>query len=233
MELKAQHIGLYWSQVYDRYPKCEQQVAIAGIAEALDEIFPLPRFWFSKDGEPTLLQCQRDAFLFNWRRQRPSDEYPHYDAVKKCFFEELDSYQAFLAARVGRQIDVVRNCELTYVNIIHRNDFWSTHSQIGEVLPALDRIASVQDEEWLFTGTHVVLQYRAAENIAVNADIKTAKLKSGEALVFLLELKARGAPPRLSIHETQGWYEGAHDAIQNLFLRLTRQELQKLVWQPK
>src|SRR5712691_10528991 len=55
VEMKAQHIGLYWNRIRDRYPLCEQQPIIVNpsdtqpFSEAPGEIFPLLRFWFYSD----------------------------------------------------------------------------------------------------------------------------------------------------------------------------------------
>ena len=53
MELKAQHIGLYWDRIRGRYPECAQQQLVLTnpsdpqpFLEAPGEVFPLPRFWF-------------------------------------------------------------------------------------------------------------------------------------------------------------------------------------------
>src|SRR5689334_14876175 len=92
-ELKAQHIGIYWNRVRDRYPLCQQQSVVVNQSEpqpspvltpVSEEIFPLPRFWFFNNDQPALVQVQRDAFMFNWRRLPTAPtEYPHYESVIK------------------------------------------------------------------------------------------------------------------------------------------------------
>jgi hypothetical protein len=45
-----------------------QQPPIGSIIDGPGEVFPLPRFWFVAKDEATLLQVQKNAFLFNWRK---------------------------------------------------------------------------------------------------------------------------------------------------------------------
>jgi hypothetical protein len=55
--------------------------------EVPGEMLPLPRFWFSNDAHPILVQVQRNAFMINWRRLPGAspDEYPHYENGGKQF----------------------------------------------------------------------------------------------------------------------------------------------------
>jgi uncharacterized protein (TIGR04255 family) len=101
-DLKAQHIGMYWNRIRERYPQCQQQPIIVPrpsdtkpFQEVSGEIFPLPRFWFFRDSHPTLIQIQRNAFVLNWRRGA-ANEYPHYETVVQDFWQELEHYKTFV-----------------------------------------------------------------------------------------------------------------------------------------
>jgi uncharacterized protein (TIGR04255 family) len=133
-ELKAQHIGIYWDRARKKYPLCQQQNLVANPSERQPlqlqqplqlmrvpgEVFPLPRFWFYSDDHPTLVQVQRNAFFFNWRRlpSFPPSEYPHYEKVMEDFWRELEDYKVFIQEHIERKLDPIRRCELTYVNMI-------------------------------------------------------------------------------------------------------------------
>ena len=41
----------------------------------------LKRYWFIHKDEESLVQFQRDRFIYNWRK-KPKSEYPHYDKTK-------------------------------------------------------------------------------------------------------------------------------------------------------
>jgi hypothetical protein len=47
------------------------------------EQFPTPRFWFEAADGITLIQLQKNAFIFNWRKR--DNDYPHFEAVKAAF----------------------------------------------------------------------------------------------------------------------------------------------------
>src|SRR5882724_7918031 len=114
-ELKAQHIGLYWDRIREKYPLCDQQPIVtlpepqaSSLLAAWGELFPLPRFWFHNTTHPTLIQVQRNAFMLNWRRSTvglSDSEYPHYEAVAKDFWEELEKYKDFVQEAVGGNLD--------------------------------------------------------------------------------------------------------------------------------
>ena len=172
LELKSQHIGLYWQRVRDKYPLCEQQsvVAIPGdpnpFFDAPGEIFPLPRFWFHSEEHPTLIQIQRNAFMLNWRRLAgaASSEYPHYETVIQDFWDRLKDYRQFVK-EIGGTLDVIRKCELTYLNIIPANEFFATASDLPAVLPSLSGLGDLATDGRELATVQAVLQYRLRSNL--------------------------------------------------------------------
>src|SRR5438045_572199 len=87
--LRAEHVGVFWSTVRKDFPKIQQQPVLmipptsaAGFLELTftNELFPMPRYWLEGIDDAYLMQIQRDAFIFNWRKR--GAEYPHFDAVK-------------------------------------------------------------------------------------------------------------------------------------------------------
>ena len=113
LELRAQDIGVYWSRIRERYPLCDQQNVVASqldpqpFIQAPGEVFPLPRFWFYSNSHSTLIQVQRNAFMFNWRRLQgaPAGDYPHYETVVGGFWQELDSYRTFIQETTGGKLE--------------------------------------------------------------------------------------------------------------------------------
>jgi uncharacterized protein (TIGR04255 family) len=155
-ELRAQHIGIYWYTIRDRYPLCEQQPPIAqaveGAPEQIDlsellhhmggEVYPLPRFWFSSETHSTLIQVQRNAFCLNWRRGE--GVYPHYESVETDFWSAFEGYKRFVEGALEGKLDVVKRCELTYVNLIGTSNFFSCPAAIKHVLPPIAGLCDVQ-----------------------------------------------------------------------------------------
>jgi uncharacterized protein (TIGR04255 family) len=240
LELKAQHIGLYWSRIRDRYPLCEQQPFVMApnqnpFIEAPGEFLPLPRFWFFSNQHPTLIQIQRNAFMFNWRRvpNLPSGEYPHYEGVVQDFWRELQGYEEFIREEVGAKLDVVQRCELGYVNFIAPNEFFPDVTRAAAVLPSLSSLESLAANGRTLNGLNATITYVLTPNLAVDLTIRLGRRADTNEVALVLDIKAHGAPSDLSVQGAREWYESAHDATYKLFLDATAQELQEKIWKPR
>jgi hypothetical protein len=87
------------------------------------EMFPLPRFWIESPNGEMLMQIQRNAFLFNWRKREGN--YPHFESVKKSFDRNFALFVNFLEKELSLQSPEIQVAELTYINLIERTDYWS------------------------------------------------------------------------------------------------------------
>jgi uncharacterized protein (TIGR04255 family) len=167
-ELKAQHIGIYWDRIRNKYPLCEQRAPIQlpdtppTLSQAPGEVFPLPRFWFHNTTHPTLIQVQRNAFVLNWRLlpALPNIEYPHYETVAEDFWQEFDNYQTFVQEYVGGKLDPIQRCELTYVNMITPNELFSSTAEARRVLPPLSSLYDIQADDRMVAGMIGTVTYR-------------------------------------------------------------------------
>jgi uncharacterized protein (TIGR04255 family) len=238
-ELKAQHIGLYWESIRNRFPNCEQQPPVllqlpgqppTQLPDAPGEIFPLPRFWFFSSAHRTLVQIQRNAFWLNWRHGSTGD-YPHYENVERDFWQEFGQFETFIQG-IGGKVDVVQSCELTYINLIGPNAFFSSPAEIGNVFPSVASLSEVHSEVKRLVGINASATYEVTNNLLVGSTIRLGKrLDSGE-LVAVLELKAQGTPSDLSLTGAREWFKVAHDGIYELFLNVTDKKVQTQVWKP-
>lgn len=240
INMQAQHIGLYWEKIRKCYPKCEQQVPIflnvqapaPGIVPATaGELYPLPRFWFHSGPGSMLIQVQRDGFFFNWRKDN-ENEYPHYEVVRARFCKEFDTYQSFLQAEFGQKIDVVNRCELTYINIIPENEFWSTATDLWKLFPPLTSLTTFTETGRPLVSVNSGLTYRFSDTLMVDSTVKIGKRINTSEAVAMLEVKAHGSPDGLSIDKTLAWFDDAHDATHEVFLNFTDKNLQKTIWKP-
>jgi uncharacterized protein (TIGR04255 family) len=243
LEFKAQHIGLYWSRIRERYPLCEQQPFVVNAPdqnpflglEAPGEFLPLQRFWFFSNQHPTLIQIQRNAFMFNWRRvpNLPTGEYPHYEAVVQDFWRELQGYEEFIREVVGGKLDVVQRCELGYVNLITPNEFFPDVTRVAAVLPSLSSLENLAANGRTLTGLNATITYRLTPNLAVDLTIRLGRRADTDEVALVLDLKAHGAPSDLSVQGAREWYESAHNATYRLFLDATAKDLQEKIWKPR
>lgn len=239
IELKAQHIGLYWDRIRGRYPECAQQQLVIPnpsdpqpFSEVPGEIFPLPRFWFSNPANPLLIQIQRNAFILNWRRNI-TNEYPHYETVMTNFRKEFDNYKNFVRELEGTGLDVVQRCELTYVNMILADESGTSLEQLMNILPSIAGLKDIQTDNRKMVGLNAAVTYRVDQTLLINMTAKTGRHGNSQELIAVIELKAHGVPNDLSLEGTRSWYDSAHEAIYNMFLDATNKEVQKTLWNPQ
>ncbi|MEN8132936.1 MAG: TIGR04255 family protein [Pseudomonadota bacterium] len=78
--LRNEHIGLFWHSVKETFPYVSQHPPVGGMDITMgQDIFPMPRYWMIAADDINLIQIQKNAFMFNWRRRE--DDYPHYDTM--------------------------------------------------------------------------------------------------------------------------------------------------------
>jgi uncharacterized protein (TIGR04255 family) len=235
-ELKAQHIGLYWDQIRDRFPICEQQSPVVNptdpqpFMEATGELFPLPRFWFRSDDHPTLIQIQRNAFMLNWRRTPGAHDYPHYESVVNDFWQQFQTYASFVKNAVGSEIEAVQRCELNYINIIPTNPFFPDIAHVAGALPSLSGLQTIATTDRQLMGMNSTISHRLAPHLAADLIIRLGRLSESGDQALVLELKAHGAPKNLAVESARQWYDEAHDVTYRLFLDVTAKELQEKIW---
>lgn len=136
------HIGAYWLDLKERFPKVSEQIALDPHLENFGDPSPsaLPfgfslarpesRFWFTNSDGSELLQLQSDRCLFNWRSVKNGAAYPYFETIQKRFWDEFILWRSHLA---GHGFDLRPNqWEVTYVNRI----------EMGEHTADLDRALS-------------------------------------------------------------------------------------------
>ena len=118
------------------YPIINQQAPIAGMLDTIGpEVFPMPRYWFISEDEVNLIQVQKNAFIFNWRRR--NGDYPHFfENLKPAFDKNFSVFEEFLRAETETTNLPIDLCELTYVNVIERCEYWSGPADTPNVIPS-------------------------------------------------------------------------------------------------
>ncbi len=231
----AEHVGLFWGLIRDEFPRVSQQPIVrpptqGGVLELILEQFPMPRFWFEAADGVTLIQVQSNAFLFNWRKR--DQAYPHFDVVKAAFDRYLTIFLDFVAKEVGVLSPSFRILELTYVNSILENEYWSGPRDTAVVLPFF-RLPVIDDKEQQAADFNQVSTQRIDHDMTINATVRSArstKDASKPALVF--ELRALGTVADLNRRAVDAWFERAHAKIGTCFLSMTSPNIQMRYWQP-
>lgn len=124
----APHLGKFWNEVEQEYPKCSENPPImpqvedferpGGLASRKFSIGTkpdLPRVFLVDESGHWLIQIQRDRFLHNWRMS--TEKYPRFPEVRKRFFEQWSKFEQFIEVNVLGSIEI-NQLEITYLNRI-------------------------------------------------------------------------------------------------------------------
>ena len=230
-DFRNQHVGLFWNRIRDRFPISHQQLPVGIRADVSPgEPFPMPRYWFVADDEISLIQLQKNAFIFNWRR-RENNKYPHFNRSIKPEFDRLYSeLESFLATDVDAQPISIDLCELTYVNTVEQCDYWTGPGDTAKVIPSFTAISSgvgngaPSDFSCFYT-------YRVESDLHLGVTVRSAvapQPSNKPVLVFEIKASARlGSSPKSTAYL---WFERAHSTVFKCFLNMTDEQIQYNCW---
>jgi uncharacterized protein (TIGR04255 family) len=242
-KFKAIHIGLFWERLKAEFPETQEHSPLTSTIEQfavpppppvtdvqLLQTPPLPRVWFLDKPGNGIVQVQRDAFLHNWRKLDPKDKYPRFRVVVSDFKKQFEIFRKFAAEFSLGEIAPLQ-CELTYVNHISENPFWSANSHVGALFP--DFAWRRDDKRFLpgYEGATIRVPFRLPNNAGrLYTSIQTGFRRADNSPVLVLEMKCRGMPVDTSLNGIWGWFELAHEWIVRGFADLTDAKAQKELW---
>ena len=232
------HFGLLWQKYIEKYPNCREIIPIAHIVEPLEtraampesqemQVFP-PRIWFLDKNENSLIQVQKDRFLYNWKEVKKGDKYPHFEQIYGAFHDEFSILDTFIKERKLGTIEP-QQFELTYVNHIIQGSAWESYGSISKLFPDFawrQNTRFLPDIETINWRTTFLLPERGGR-LTVTA--RSGFRREDQHPVILLDLTVRGfSENRLS--GLKDWFALAHKWIVKGFADLTSQEVQTDVW---
>ena len=229
-ELRSVHFGILWQKFKADFPKVEDQILVTPVPseELKNPDRPrLPRVWFIKKNDNELVQIQRNRFLHNWRKRQPDNEYPGYGKVIENFERYLSRFQEFLVEENLGNL-VVRQYELTYIDLISKGQGWHNLGDLKKVFPNLVSLTGqsilstdVRDINWQ---TLLGLSNNLGQ---VKLAIRTAERVSDKQALLHIEFNAHSDGP---YEPMRGWFDAAHNEIIKLFSDLVSDEIQDNLW---
>ena len=192
------YIGLFWEQVKESFPDLAEADPIVrpNVEGSIDrpEALMIPRSWFVSADGLSLIQLQRDRFLFNWKREDESTIYPSYTEVMRLFEEQYGKFLSFLGTLKLGDFELLEY-ELTYINHI------SEENGLGEV----DRDQVLTDHRHEFEADRFLTPpnaYQWQSRYPLPDDFghlyvttQTAARSTDNKPLIRLDLSARGLPP--------------------------------------
>lgn len=233
------HFGLFWQRIrkdFDTF-KVQPPLLIAqesfeptpqksqGLRVELSNEPDCPRCWFLSNDSSSLIQVQRDGFLFNWRKTEPEAEYPRYDQYVRPGFERY--WREFNEFLQQERIDapVVIQCEVTYVNHIPRGDGWKSLADWPKVFPILASEASAKflptPESGRFNFNYLFPDRTGRLRISIHQAVREI---DGE-VVLVLQLTARGRPASSAIQDIAAWFDKGREWIVRGFADITSEQM--------
>ena len=230
-DFRSQHVGRFWEKIRDDFPVARQQVPVGGgPGIGPEEPFPMPRYWFIARDKINLLQIQKNAFMFNWRRQG-TERYPRYHReIKPNFDRFYGQFEAFVCAEVDVSEVSIDLCELTYVNTIEQCDYWAGPGDTQNVIPSFSNL-SPSMENTVTPDFNCFYSYLVESDLQLSIRVRNAVVPQKANLALLMfEIKAstrlNGAPKS----QADSWFQRAHDAIVMCFTDMTSKTAQDQHW---
>jgi len=188
----------------------------------------MPRHWFIHKDDTSLVQFQRDRFLFNWRKgKNDSATYPRYPDVIQNFYKYFDALKTSLeCSEISIKLPDIEMLELTYINIIPLSDLNNELGNIGTLL----KDTSWEEKTFLTSPKAVNLQWWFEIN-EINSKMKvhvtSAQKKDDGVPILRMEISVMGAAPSTQIDDCRTWYDEARKYIVQSFDDLTASGMQK------
>lgn len=226
------HIGLFWEQVSDTYPRIEEVPIIGDITELLGTTgYVVPRIWLINNGDDQLIQLQKNRLYFNWRKR--DSQYPRFEYVYRDFKSSIARFVAFLEQK-GLGTLVPKRYELSYINFIPQGGAYTSLDNISSVFPDLQwqRPTSASGR---FLSSPSALSWHVSIPLPDGHGEGTIKIQSAKRAathedVIRAELAATSFEGRAATHGMDDWFDGAHAWIVRAFEDITDETVQRESW---
>jgi len=230
-ELHLGYLGLVWDVFKERYPHVEHLEELPHSIEKFGVIqreipriqfqqkLPFPRIRITSDDKKSVIQVQRDRFVFNWRKQdSPAEEYPRYRIIRSNLLDELGRFNSFLKMNNLPSISF-NQVELTYVNHIDAED-----NTVQEVFSDYFVDPKYSDNLKL---EHFSIKFR---HLITNSDQKIGRLYtnidkgnliSDNSSIYILNFTARSHPTDQSLEGVMEVMDVMRSTINASFTAIT------------
>jgi uncharacterized protein (TIGR04255 family) len=230
--LQTAHMGAFWdAALRSDYPLSQDQPAAPPSVETFDAnawaptvIFgvgmPVGRHWYLTADQTRLVQIQNDRLVLNWRRLQ-SQEYPHYDQLRKEFERVAELWTEFLDAR-GLPRQPVVQAEVTYINQVPIEDPLTGLGDLGSLLRVLrpDWPPDIGTAETAQLDQRFRLKGPGGRPARLYLTVAPGLLP-GDANYISLNLMIRGVPLGPTWPEALDWMDFGHNHIVNTFADVT------------
>ena len=237
------HVGLLWSKFRKDYPDLSEQAPLQTIFETFGNVQaaqqgiqietllnpPMSRFWFTERSGHELIQVQQDRFLHNWRKREDEQAYPHYEAIRARFHEEIAIFEDFLRTEQLGELKA-NQCEVSYINAIELVEA-DPHSSLQEITSLwagnLSQEAGLELEDSMVR-CRFVLRDAGKPIGRVHVHFTPAHRTADRRPVIRLEITARAKPADESVRAALELLDKERSEVVKMFAAVTTPAMQKL-----
>lgn len=234
-KFRSIHLGLLWEELgIHRFPDFEEQPPVHVALESLDgseseapkfevlDVPPMPRYLFISVSGNEVVQIQQDRFTVNWRKRKPTDEYPRFEHLAAFFDEQCRRFEGFLSRRNLGRLEV-NQAELTYVNRIEKAGQPSRLRDFLSVLSGAYSDDFLQDPEEVYASFRYPL-YSSQERVGrLYIDVRPEAPGNAEGALKMV-LRARGKPAASDRVSAEAFFTLARQQIVSGFASITSKE---------
>jgi uncharacterized protein (TIGR04255 family) len=233
------HVGLLWQDYQPEFSLFKEMPPIEDPSEVnplgkpiVEEVdsFPMPRFWFIRPEDETVIQVQTDRFFYNWKKGSSQRTYPRFEQVYKGFETEFAKFDKFITETGLGTVDCTEY-ELTYVNTVSPRNGLENFTQVAKIIPKLapmfDPNSKLQPSALRTQANFDLMHICGGQG---HIDIKPFINSSDSQAGLILSLTVKGFDEDKSPNARTAWYQRAREWISSSFTELTSEEIQSKFW---
>jgi uncharacterized protein (TIGR04255 family) len=222
--------GLFWLEIAADFPDVTTDAPLEAPVENFDGIRqgelslqlmkapPIPRVLFRNAANGELIQVQNTRFGFNWAKVGGSP-YPRSEPLMARFKELFGRFAAYVE-RQGLGPIILKQCELTNLNVIPVADFGDSFADLPKALKVdpLDLgLPNLQAEAFERSRQHKILGDDGAPVGRLHMVVTPVVSNVDQSEAFRYELTVRSAPNIRNLSDASEFFEVARNAINGAF----------------
>lgn len=223
--------GLFWAEIADAFPEVSTDAQLEAPVEQFDNFRPaemsfqfltappIPRAMFRNPENGELVQLQNNRFGFNWAKVADLP-YPRSEPLMARFKELFAQFTAYARKKELGEL-VLKQCELTNLNVIPVSDFGTSYSDVPKALrvDALDLgISNLRSEIFERSRQHKILgeDGKPVGRLHTVLAPVVSNVDNSEGIRY--ELTARSAPNIRTLEDAEKFFAVARNAINGAFM---------------
>lgn len=175
-----------------------------------------------------LLQIQRNAVLFNWRKRE--GRYPHFESVKKTFDRSFALFTSFLEKELSLPPPEIQVAELNYINVIEGVEYWRDPRDTKHVVPGF-QLPVGEATEVGPTDFNITTIQRFSSDLTVWTTMRSGRNAQTTRPALVIEFRGIGSLGSAAKVEADDWFDRAHEVIGGCFVRATNPDIQNRYWE--